>query len=135
MIVVRAAQAPEPMATVQVGVVGGRITTGVFSARVGLTPSLFAPEAFVRIVAKNRSGQAVARVVTGEGYDEATGAIHLKSSSTPGAVQVVTLQVLAPLTRGERITLEAYDWGTDRLLAKSRPADVVADVMVGDDLD
>jgi hypothetical protein len=135
VIVVRAAQAPEPMATVQVEVVGGRVTTGVFSARLALTPNLFAEEAVVRIVAKNRAGHEVARVVTGEGYEEATGAVRLRPAGVPDAVQVVTLQVVAPLTKGDRVTLEAYDWRTDRLLAKSRPADVATDVTVGDDRD
>jgi hypothetical protein len=77
----------------------------------------------------------VARVVTGEGYEEATGAVRLRPAGVPDAVQVVTLQVVAPLTKGDRVTLEAYDWRTDRLLAKSRPADVATDVTVGDDRD
>jgi len=84
----------------------------------------------VQVVARNRRGEESAKVVTGEGYDEASGSVLLKG----GRAQVVTLRVTRPLAKGDRVTVEIYDAQADRLLARSKPADVLAEVRVGDEL-
>lgn len=135
VIAVRTAAAAAATSTVRAEVVGGRITTGVFSAGLALDPNLFAGEAVARITARDRAGREVARVVAGQGYDEATGTIRLRADLPSGGQQVVTLQVLEPLAKGDRVALEVYDSRTDRLLGKSKPAEVATDVRVGDELD
>ncbi len=119
--------------TVRIEVAGGRITTGVFSASVALEPNLFTGEVVARVSARDRSGEDVARLVAGEGYDETTGVVRLRTD--PQAPQVLTFRVVKPLRKGERVTLEVYDSATDRRLAESKPAEVVSDVRVGDGLD
>jgi len=135
VIAVRTAAAPPATSIVRLEVVGGRITTGVFSAGVALDPNLFAEEAVARITARNRAGKEVARVVAGQGYEESTGTIRLQTDLASGAQQIATLQVVKSLAKGDRVTLEVYDSKTDRLLGKSRPAEVATDVRVGDELD
>jgi hypothetical protein len=134
VIAVRTAAAASASSTVRVEVVGGRITTGVFSAAVALDPNLFAGEAVVRIRARDRAGKEVARVVAGQGYEEATGALRLQADLPAGAQQIATLQVMEGLAKGDRVILEVYDSKTDRLLGKSKPAEVATEVRVGDDL-
>lgn len=117
-------------AKVLVEVAGSRVTTGVFSATLKLEPDLFTSEMRVQVVARNRAGEESGRVVTGEGYDEASGSVLLKG----GRAQVITLRVTRPLAKGDRVTVEIYDAQADRLLARSKPADVLAEVRVGDEL-
>ena len=73
----------------------------------------------------------VARVVAGNGFDPATGTITV-SVEEPA---IITLRVTASLKKGERVVLELYDAGTDRLVASSEEARVVTDVRVEDELD
>lgn len=117
--------------TVGVEVAGNRVSTGVFSATITLPPNLFAEELRVRMVARDRASRDVARPVAGEGFEEQAGSVRLTGPDQ----QVVTFRVIASLRRGERVTLEVYDVETDRLLAKSKPAEVMTDVTVGDELD
>ncbi len=109
---------------IDVIIVGNRITTGVFSASLSFSPDLFATEMKVRVSARNRKGKEVARIVAGENYDEATGVVCLSGGET----QIVTLRVVTPLKKGDRVTLQAYDAETDRLLGKSKAAEVLIDI-------
>jgi len=111
---------------VDAAIAGGRITTGVFSASLSFTPDLFTPELKVRVVARNRSGQEIAKIVTGAGYDETTGIVSLRGSEP----QILTFRVIAPLKKGDGVTLHVYEAETDRLLGKSKTAKVVTDVGV-----
>ncbi|GBD27572.1 hypothetical protein HRbin30_02923 [bacterium HR30] len=111
---------------IEVSIAGDRITTGVFSASIRLGADLFTTELRVRISARSGSGEEVARVVAGEGYDEESGLVQLRGGKT----RVVTFRVTSPLSKGERVTLHVYDTDTDRLLANSRPAEVVTAVGV-----
>ena len=107
-------------------VIGDRITTGVFSVSLTLEADLFTMERRVRISARNRRGEEVARIVAGEGFDEETGVVLLRA----GVSQVLTLRVTSSLARKDIVTLYVYETGTDRLLGTSRPAEVVSDVEV-----
>jgi hypothetical protein len=120
-----------PRPTVGVEVAGNRISTGVFSATLTLPPNLFAEELRVRMVARDRAGRDVARPVAGEGFEEQAGSVRLAGAER----QVVTFRITESLPKGERVTVDVYDVETDRLLAKSRPAEVVTLVTVGDELD
>lgn len=111
---------------IAVRVAGDRITTGVFSASLTFKADLFTTELQVRVSARNRGGREVAKIVAGEGYDEQMGSVRLRG----GAPQIVTFRVITSLGRGDRVILHVYDADTDRLLAKSRPAEVVTDVGV-----
>lgn len=111
-------------------IAGSKVATGVFSATLSLEPDLFTREFRVRVVARNRAGDQVARVVTGDGYDEQTGSVILGGEHP----QVLTFRVTSSLSKGDRVVLELYAAEGDRLAAKSPPADVVAHVGVGDEL-
>lgn len=111
---------------IAVRIAGGRITTGVFSASLDFQPDLFTTELRVRVSARSRSEVEVARVVAGEGYDEQTGSVRLRT----GGPQVITFLVTTSLSKGDRVTLHVYDADTDRLLAKSQPAEVVTAIGV-----
>lgn len=117
-------------AKVVADVAGSRVTTGVFSATLQLEPNLFTSEMPVQVIARNRAGEESGRVITGEGYDEGSGTVLLKG----GRAQVITLRVTRPLAKGDRLILEIHDAQADRLLARSKPAEVVAQVQVGDEL-
>lgn len=116
---------------VKAEIAAGKIMTGVFSAALSFEPDLFAPELHVRVVPRNKAGEQVARIATGDGYDEETGSILLGGQHP----QVLTFRVTSPLVKGDRVLLEIYDAGSDRLIGKSSEAAVVAEVRVGDDLD
>jgi hypothetical protein len=117
---------PPSSRKVALRVAGDRITTGVFSASLSFEADLFTTELEVRVSARNRGGAEVAKIVAGEGYDEQTGSVRLRG----GAPQIITFRVTTSLNKGDRVILQAYDADSDRLLAKSKPADVVADVGV-----
>lgn len=109
---------------ITVAIAGDRITTGVFSATLSLSPDLFTKALQVRVIARNRRGEEVAKMVAGEGYDETSGLVRLG----PQPTQVVTFRVTAALAKGDRVSLHVYDSETDRLLGESRAARVVSDV-------
>ncbi|HWO69680.1 MAG TPA: hypothetical protein VNP94_02855, partial [Actinomycetota bacterium] len=133
-IVVRTAPPAAVASPVRVEVPGARVTTGVFSAALALDPNLFSESVSVRVVARS-GGKEVARAVAGQGFDETTGTLELRMDRPPGEPQIVTFQVVERLKKGERVSVEVYDSRTDRLLGKSKPAEVAADVRVGDELD
>lgn len=114
---------------VGLSVAGGRITTGAFSAMLEFSGNLFATTTAVRLLAMNTSGATVARVVSGDGFEPATGTVML----TAGGRTVLTLQVVANLAAGSRISLSVVDARTGRIVAKT-DVEVVAPVVVDDDL-
>jgi len=107
-------------------IIGNRITTGVFSASLTFEPDLFTTELRVRVSTRNQRGAEIARIVAGEGYEDQTGSVRLSGT----APQIVTFRVTRSLARGDRLTLQVHDADTDKLLARSRPTEVVADVEV-----
>lgn len=121
--------APQPL-RVAVAVAGGRITTGVFAANLSFDGDLFASEVKVRVVAGAGAGTPVARIVSGDGYDPATGAVMVESSQS----RVLTFQVTQNLGTGTEVELQVLDARTGLKLA-SASAQVAAEVVVEDQLD
>ena len=121
--------APQPL-RVAVAVAGGRITTGVFAANLSFDGDLFASEVKVRVVAGAGTGTPVARIVSGDGYDPATGAVMVESSQS----RVLTFQVTQNLGAGTEVELQVLDARTGLKLA-SASAQVAAEVVVEDQLD
>lgn len=113
-------------------IVGGRVTTGVFSARIEVSPDLFTASAVLRVLARSTKNKAeVAHVVAGTGHDLASGTVTV----TAGEPAMVTLRVAASLSKGEKVVLEVYDARTDRRLVSSSPAQVASEVRIDDELD
>ena len=132
VIVVDTQPAPAPKELkVDVSIAGGRITTGAFAATVGFTGSLFTTEITVRVVAQGPTGHGVvARVVSGDGFDPATGTVTLKAD---GASPVLTFQVTANLERDTAVEIEVLDARTGVRLGGAE-ANVAARIVVEDEL-
>ena len=125
------AQAPNRL-QVDVSVAGGRITTGAFAATVVFTGDLFTSEISVRVVAKGAPTSAiVARVVSGDGYDPATGSITLRAD---GPSPVLTFQVTANLERDSTVEIEVLDARTGVRLGHAE-ANVAVPIVVQDELE
>lgn len=117
---------------VDVSVAGGRITTGAFAATVGFAGDLFTSEITVRVVAKGAKGSdVVARVVSGDGYDAATGSVALRAD---GPSPVLTFQVTANLERDTTVEIEVLDARTGVRLGGAE-ANVSAKIVVEDELE
>ncbi len=113
-----------------VTVAGGRITTGVFAATVGFHGDLFTSEVTFRVVARGTAGNdPVARVVSGDGYDAATGSVTIQA----GRPSVLTFQVTRNLDRDSQVELQVLDARTGRRLAEASAA-VAAAVVVQEEL-
>jgi hypothetical protein len=131
VIVVDTEPAPAPKELqVDVTIAGGRITTGAFAASVGFTGNLFTTEITVRVVAQGPGKGAVARVVSGDGFDPATGAVTLKADGTP---PILTFQVTVNLERNTAIDIEVFDARTGVRLGGTE-ATVSATIVVEDEL-
>jgi hypothetical protein len=131
VIVVDTEPAPAPKELqVDVTIAGGRITTGAFAASVGFTGNLFTTEITVRVVAQGPGKGAVARVVSGDGFDPATGAVTLKADGTP---PILTFQVTVNLERNTAIDIEVFDARTGFRLGGTE-ATVSATIVVEDEL-
>jgi hypothetical protein len=115
--------------TVRLDIAGGRITTGVFAVTITFDRTLFADQATVRAVASRR-GEPVARVVSGDGVGTGSDSVTLSGDRA----SVLTFQVTANLSKGDRIDLQVLDAATGRTLAKQTAA-VAASIIVEDDLD
>ena len=104
VIVVDLEPAREPQKLdVDVTIAGGTITTGVFAASVEFHGDLFTTEITVRVVARGRGRQRpVARVVSGDGFDPATGSVTIAGRATP---PVLTFQVTANLDRDSQVDI------------------------------
>jgi hypothetical protein len=132
VIVVETEPAWEPKELqVEVLVAGERITTGAFAATIGFTGDLFTNEITVRVTAQGPTGSAgVARVVSGDGFDPATGAVTLRAGETP---PVLTFQVTANLARGTALDIGVFDARTGVRLGGTETTVAVA-IVVEDDL-
>jgi hypothetical protein len=132
VIVVDTEPAPAPkQLQVDVSVAGGRITTGAFAATVGFSGDLFTSEITVRAVARGAKGSdVVARVVSGDGHDPATGSVALRAD---GPSPVLTFQVTANLERDTTVEIEILDARTGVRLGGTE-ANVSAKVVVEDEL-
>ena len=124
------ARAPREL-RVDVTIAGERITTGAFAASIGFTGDLFTTEITVRVAAQGPAGSGgVARVVSGDGFDPATGAITLRAGGPP---PVLTFQVTANLERGTALDIGVFDARTGVRLGGAE-ATVAATIVVEDDL-
>jgi len=115
---------------VAVAVSNDRITTGVFSARVTLQPSLFTPTLEVRVIARRKAdGADVARIVAGDGFDPDSDIVALSGE----APAVLTMRVTQNLSEGDIVEVIVLDSRTDRRLAAAT-AHTEAPVIVEEDL-
>lgn len=132
VIVVDTEPAPAPKELrVDVAIAGGRITTGAFAATIGFSGDLFTSEITVRVVAKGVGGtDVVARVVSGDGYDPATGSVALRADGPP---PVLTFQVTTNLDRDTTVEVEVLDARTGVRLGGAE-ANVSAKIVVEDEL-
>jgi hypothetical protein len=133
VIVIDTEPARAPMELrVDVSIAGGRITTGAFAATVEFSGDLFTNEITVRVVAKGAKGNGVvARVVSGDGYDPATGSIDLRSDRP---APVLTFQVTSNLERDATVEVEVLDARTGVRLG-SAEANVATKIVVQDELE
>jgi hypothetical protein len=117
--------------SVDVDIVGGKITTGVFGASVTFSGDLFTSEVVVRVIARRGSDQEVAQIADGDGYDRERGTITV----TAGSEARLLFKVTRPLEPNDHVELQVFDARTDQLLGKA-PATVAAPVStMEDDLD
>lgn len=132
VLVVDTEPAPAPTQfQVDVSIAGGRITTGAFAATIGFTGDLFTSEITVRVVAQGADGRdVVARVVSGDGYDPATGAVALRADTPP---PILTFQVTTNLERDTAVEIEVLDARTGVRLGGAE-AVVAATIVVEEDL-
>ena len=131
VIVVDLAQAPQPQKlNVDISVAGGRITTGVFAARLAFEGDLFSNEVVVRVVAGAGGGLPVARVVSGDGYNPDTGSVTVSA----GQPSILTFQITKNLGGDTEVDLQVLDARTGRKLASSS-APVSSPIVVEDELD
>jgi len=131
VITVRARAAPAVgKGRVKMQVVGGRITTGVFSAELILEPDLFTEELRVHVLARDKKGREVARLLTGQGYDESSGTVRMQAGEDK---QIVAFRITRNLVKGNRLILEAYSLN-GQLVGKTEAA-VAADVEVDHELE
>ena len=133
VVVVDTEPAPAPQKLkVGVSIAGGRITTGAFAATVDFTGELFTSEITVRVVAKGaKQAGVVARVVSGDGYDPATGSVALRADGPP---PVLTFQVTANLDRDTTVEIEVLDARTGVRLGGAE-ASVSTRIVVEDELE
>jgi hypothetical protein len=123
-------QTPAPALKVGIAVAGERITTGTFAATVTFDGDLFTSEIKVRAIAQRKDGRViVAGVVSGDGFDHATGVVTLRRDTNP----VLAFRLTANLKRGEVVRVEVLDAGTGVVLGTTN-APVAATVVVEEDL-
>lgn len=109
-------------------IAGDRITTGVFAATIGMEATLFTSSLRVRATLV-RDRIPVARLVSGDGVDQAADAVDLQADRP----SIVTFQVTRNLGPADSVQLLVLDASTGRTLATVR-ARVAAAVIVEDDL-
>jgi hypothetical protein len=108
--------------------ISGKITSGIFTAKLLLKSGLFATEPIdVSVTAIRVSdGIEVAKLVAAGGADVAEGIVRL----SPEEEALVSFQVIAELAKGDKVELRVMDVRTDRRLARSKPAQVASNVPV-----
>lgn len=100
---------------VDVDVVGGAISTGVFAATVTFSGNLFTSSVVVRAVARRGKDLVVGHVVDGDGFDTASGTVEV-----PAANEIrLVFQVTRPLARDDQVEVQVLDARTDAVLAKA----------------
>lgn len=121
----------EPL-TVEVSI-AGRVTSRIFTGKLMLKSGLFAIEPVDVSVSAVRvgDGREVAKLVAAGGADIGEGVVRL----TADTEALVSFQVIADLAKGDKVELRVMDVGTDRRLARSKPAQVAVDVLVESELD
>ena len=132
VIVVDTEPAPAPQKfQVDVSIAGGRITTGAFAATVNFAGNLLKSEITVRVLAKGtKRSDVVARVVSGDGYNPATGSVTLRAGEP---APVLTFQVTANLERNTSVEIEVLDARTGVRVGGAE-ASVSTKIVVEDDL-
>ena len=113
---------------VDVDVVGGVISTGVFAATVSFSGNLFTASVVVRAVARRGKDLVVAHVVSGDGFDAASGTVEVPASNE---VRLV-FQVTKRLDPNDQIEVHVLDARTDAILGKAS-VPVAAPVSTFDD--
>lgn len=117
--------------SVDVDIVGGKITTGVFGASVSFSGDLFTSEVVVRVIARRAGEQEVAQIADGDGYDRERGTITV----TAGTEARLLFKITRSLDPNDHVELQVFDAKTDQLLGKA-PATIAAPVRtMEDDLD
>jgi hypothetical protein len=113
---------------VDIDVVGGVISTGVFAATVSLRGNLFTPSVVVRAVARRGRDIVVARVVSGDGFDPVSGTVDVPASNE---VRLV-FQVTKRLDPRDDVQVHVLDARTDAILGTASVT-VAAPVSTFDD--
>ncbi len=113
---------------VDVDVVGGVISTGVFAATVSFSGNLFTASVVVRAVARRGKDLVVAHVVSGDGFDPASGTVEVPASNE---VRLV-FQVTKRLEPNDQVEVHVLDARTDAILGKASVS-VAAPVSTFDD--
>jgi len=106
VITIRTKALAAERAKVDIRVPGRRVTTGVFSATLSLERDLFTEELRIQLVAHDREGQEVAKLIAGQGYDESSTTVRIHAGQRE---QIVTFRVTRSLPKRSRVILEAYD--------------------------
>ena len=128
---IEAAQGDEQL-TIDVSI-SGKITAGIFTGKLLLKSGLFAVEPVDVSVSAVRvsDGAEIAKLVAAGGADTAEGVVQL----VPDTEALVSFQVIADLAKGDKVELRILDVRTDRRLAKSKAAQVAANVAMETNLD
>ncbi len=100
---------------VDVDVVGGTISTGVFAATVTFSGNLFSSSVVVRAVARRGKDLVVGHVVNGDGFDTASGTVEVPATNE---IRLV-FQVTRPLARDDQVEVQVLDARTDVVLGKA----------------
>jgi len=113
---------------VDVDVVGGVIATGVFAATVAFSGNLFTTSVVVRAIARRGKDLVVAQIVSGDGFDPASGTVEVPASNE---VRLV-FQVTKRLDPNDQVEVHVLDARTDAILGKAT-VKVAAPVSTFDD--
>ena len=100
---------------VDVDVVGGVISTGVFAATVLFSGNLFTASVVVRAVARRGKDLVVGHIVNGDGFDPASGTVEVPASNE---VRLV-FQVTKKLDPNDQVEVQVLDARSDAILGKA----------------
>lgn len=129
VIVADLAVAPElGSVTVNIDIVGGVISTGIFAATVTFRGNLFTTSVVVRAVARRGKDLVVGRVINGDGFDAESGTVDVPSTKE---VRLV-FQVTKRLDPNDQVEVEVLDARTDAVLGTAS-VPVAAPVSTFDD--
>lgn len=100
---------------VDVDIVGGVISTGVFAATVSFSGNLFTASVVVRAIARRGKDLVVGQVVSGDGFDPTSGTVEVPASNE---VRLV-FQVTKKLDPNDQVEVQVLDARTDAILGKA----------------